>query len=152
MRYLPIIVASLLSASVGVAGTITCGPTVVKVAHKVIPHARPKVRPHRVIHRRARPAPETRIVYLTPECSLPVEVTSVKPLEVGPVTMSDFARIAVEAPNEAVGPGSTPNVLFSPPVVPAAAPAVPEPATWGMFIAGFGMVGLMLRSTKAVHA
>jgi hypothetical protein len=34
--------------------------------------------------------------------------------------------------------------------IDAASPAVPEPATWAMMIAGFGMVGFAMRRSRKV--
>lgn len=61
-----------------------------------------------------------------------------------------IAEINDVSGHEAGGAFEPNNVAFAT-VIPAVAPAVPEPATWAMMIVGFGAVGLAIRRRQEVR-
>ena len=65
--------------------------------------------------------------------------------------------IIVTPPNSGGGDGTAPStdthtVPYTPPLPPATGTMVPEPAGWVMMIAGFGLVGLVLRRRARVKS
>lgn len=137
--------ALLLGTSLGVGGTVA-------VKHKVSPkppatakakgeRVRTASRPRVVRPEPARPAPHILDCPITgsPFAAVPVPgLTVPAPLPpLGAVVWSPFLQTggAAIAPNQ--------------PAPPTSPPAVPEPDAWLVWIAGFGLVGLSLRTRKA---
>jgi hypothetical protein len=97
-------------------------------------------------HPRQPPASPPRIL----DC--PTPAPSLGPGEWAPPPSPALPPVAGEAPRLPLPPFGQPGggggTAASPPSFP---PAVPEPGTWAMMLAGFGLVGLSLRSRREPH-
>lgn len=68
------------------------------------------------------------------------------------VQLSDFTVNFQSVGGVFAGTGVGTEVATAPPSVPVTVPAVPESETWAMMIAGFGLVGWLLRHRRATPA
>lgn len=137
---------ALATACVCVPATVAVAPHVRHALHHVAPvrhvaahHATP--RPMRVVYMPCAVSPSASLGAAVERIQRALDETpavSVAFSQTGSAPPTDAAPMLLYTPIWPVGPG--PVVVLSPPVS-----RVPEPASWAMFIGGFGLVGAVMR-------
>ena len=89
----------------------------------------------------------------SPASASPPASSPVVPAAVGTPTPADTPTPAPTASSTPTTPGDNPTTpVVTPTTTPTPVPAVPEPATWLMLLAGFVGIGLVLRRRAALLA
>jgi hypothetical protein len=148
------IASSLGTAAVAVPATAAFAPPDWRgfcrvLLHTVVKRVPAKPTPPQIVYRDRPP------VLIAAKCD-PISFVMPPPNTAFTITDADIPELAGVSmrvprlfPADSLAP---PPLRVIQPVAPPPASAVPETATWGMFIVGFGFLGAMMRRRKAVRA